>query len=91
MTAMGLDPAWNIPHGMPVYDIDGRRVGKVCGGDGAALIVERGLILRRDWSSSRGRSTASRMDASCSTSPKTTCGVGRGHGSCAWRGRRSTP
>ena len=47
MVATTFHPPATIPIGAPVYDRRGTRLGRVCGADSRALLIERGLLLRR--------------------------------------------
>jgi hypothetical protein len=39
------DVSWSIPHGTPVFDVAGEKMGSVKGADNYELAVEEGLIL----------------------------------------------
>lgn len=40
-----LESAWTIPNGIPVHDVNGARIGKVCDADIDALVVTHGRIF----------------------------------------------
>lgn len=40
-----LESAWTIPNGIPVHDVNGSRIGKVCDADIDALVVAHGRIF----------------------------------------------
>lgn len=49
MGATSLGDNWEIPMGSVVYTADGRKLGKVTGGDASGLRVEDGFLFRRAY------------------------------------------
>ncbi len=49
MGATTLDAGWDIPIGIHVFTIDGRKLGVVTEADAYELVVEDGFLLRRTY------------------------------------------